>query len=76
MDVAAVAERVGNVHLGDGPALNGPVVNNDRVVELAVMACNQANGPEDQDSEDDSDDSSDDEACMNRLSVGERVRLR
>ena len=76
LNVVAVVERVGDVHVGNGPVLNGPVVNNDRVVELAVMARDQANGPEDQDSGDDSDDSSDDEAHMNRLSVGERVRLR
>ena len=76
LNVAAVTERVGNVNLGDGPALNGPVVNAERVIELAARTRNAANGPEDQDSEDDSDDSSGNEARINRLSVAECVRLR
>ena len=47
LNVAVVPERIGNVNLGDGPALNGPVVNAERVVELAARTRNVANGPED-----------------------------
>ena len=78
LNVAVVAERVADVDLVDGHALAGPVVNVERVVDRASRARNPANAPDlAQDSDSDSDDDSIDvEAYMNRLSVGERVRLR
>ena len=76
MEVTGVAERVADVNLGGGLALDGPVVNNARVVEMAAMTGNREIDPEDPDSGHESDDSASDERHWDRLSVGERFRLR
>ena len=77
MNVAVVAERVVHVDLEGGHAFAGPVVNADRLVDRALVALNPADAPGPaQDPDGDSDDDSIDvEACMNGLSIGERVRL-
>ena len=45
LEFAGVAERVANVNLGGGLALEGPVVNNARVVDVAARADDRVNDP-------------------------------
>ena len=65
-----------NLDLGPGPADAGPVANAERIAGMAAPVNDPANDNEDQDPAEDSDDSSDDEACVNTLTVAQRVRLR